>query len=105
MSHKFLYQNVLDLGFVRKDLGDSVFFSQNGYDWFIVTMKLAPRIHAEWDSETHEVQLTRYDKKHNILGRMPIVSMLHLQKMIEFFGKEKSKSKGCVDCDKSRLHD
>lgn len=89
IQHQINYKEVIDLGFKRKDLGnDSVFFNQYGFEWFIVIMKLKKGIYAEWDCTTKEVELVHYEKE-NVIGRMPIVDLEHLKKMITFFKGEK----------------
>jgi len=79
------YQTVIDLGFEREQMEDDVLFKQNGYQWFLVTKKLTKRIIAEWSCESKTVQLVRYDKKDNVLGRLDVNSVYELEKYIEFF--------------------
>ena len=40
-------------GFDREEHSDSIFFNQNGYDWFTVTKTLAKNLYIDWDCETH----------------------------------------------------
>lgn len=87
---KFHYSEVLELGFKRENLQDHLFFNQNGYEWFVVTKKLSKGIKAEWDCETHTIEIIRYDKEDNVLGRMSILSREHLKSILNFFGKEAS---------------
>jgi hypothetical protein len=89
MENQFTYKEVIDLGFVREDLGDSVFFDQNGYDWFVVTMKLDKGIQLEWDCETHTVTLNRYNKKYDRLGKIDVPNLFTLKSIINFYTDKK----------------
>jgi hypothetical protein len=80
----------MDLGFKRKEMNDSIFIKKNGYQWFIVTMKLNKGIVAEWCCENRTVELVRY-KKSDVLQRMPVKSLDELKKYVEFF-TQKSKT-------------
>lgn len=82
---KFLYKDVINKGFVRQDQNDSVFFDQNGYNWFLVTLQLRKNIYLDWECTTHEVELIRIDKDATIKGRIQIKSEEHLVELIDFF--------------------
>ena len=89
-QEKINYQDVMDLGFKRKDEHDPVFVKQNGYDWFIVTKKLAKGIYLDWDSETKFVQLIRH-KKGFIKTKYNVKNLAELKMIDSFFTHEGEK--------------
>jgi len=85
MQEQINYSDVIELGFKRQDMDDQVFFNQNGYSWFLVTKKLTKGIVAEWDCEKKTVELVKYNKKSDVLGRLQITSLKDLIDLIDFF--------------------
>ena len=94
---KFEYQKVIDLGFEREDDTDSMFAETYGWHPFYTTLKLTKRIYLNWDCETREIQMIRYDKESSILGRMKIESEEMLMSILKFFGKIKTEEKPNID--------
>jgi len=97
---KFRYNDVMELGFTREDLDDSVFEGTNGYRWFTVTMKLAKlkggeRIELHWDCETHLVYISRYSKDSVIITRLVVESGSRLKEIILLFTGEYNMEKAC----------
>lgn len=83
---KFDYHEVIKLGFERTDLGDNVFFAQNGYDWFTVQLTIK-HFQFDWDSTTHEINLIRYDgclEKDISVKRLATVKIISME-MLKFF--------------------
>lgn len=73
-NKKIQYKQVIALGFKRKDLGgDSVFFDEHGYDWFIASKTLVKergcKIVANWHPETKDIEVLYLDKKRNVVSR------------------------------------
>ena len=88
------YKEVMDLGFDREEHSDSIFFNQNGYDWFTVTKTLAKNLYIDWDCETHQVELIRWKPKGGyILNRMTLGTIEEVKKCIDFFTKKDPKKK------------
>ena len=81
------YQDVIDLGFKRKNMNDHIFEQQNGYGWFLVRMKLYKGIVAEWSCETRTVEIVRY-KKINVQQRLQVSNLENLKNYIGFFTKK-----------------
>ena len=81
------YQDVIDLGFKRKNMNDHIFEQQNGYEWFLVRMKLYKGIVAEWSCENRTVQIVRYEK-HTVQQRLQVSNLQNLKNYIEFFTKK-----------------
>ena len=79
------YADVIALGFTRQDISDTVFESQYGYIWFLVTKELTKNIRAEWDCNDRTVEIVRYDKDSNILGKMPLQDLSVLKTFINFY--------------------
>lgn len=89
MTDGITYKQAIDLGFKRQDQHDSVFFDDNGYDWFLVTMKLAKRVELDWDCQTHDVTMYRYDRDANVKGMIPLENIESVKEMIDFYKKTK----------------
>lgn len=81
------YKDVIDLGFLRQQETDHVFFNQYGFDWFIVDMKLQKGLRASWDCNSRLVELIRYDEEKSIKGRMPVIDLQDLKDKLAFYGK------------------
>lgn len=81
------YSDVIKLGFTRQDQNDNVFFSQFGYGYFIVTLKINNQIYFDWDCNDRTVKLTRVDKEQTIKGTIEVENLKHLVKLLDFFGK------------------
>jgi hypothetical protein len=88
-NSKIDYRSVMNLGFVREEGSDPIFFEKNGYDWFLVRKKIDKKIIAEWDCETKLVRIIRINNSQNILAEMPIQNLEHLKNIIMFFSKKK----------------
>ncbi len=71
--NKISYKQVIALGFKRKEFGnDSVFFDENGYEYFVAKQTILKtqgvKIVAYWHPETKEIELL-YLKKENVISR------------------------------------
>lgn len=87
---QFFYKDVMDLGFIRSDQEDNVFFNQNGYNYFICTKQLTKTIHLDWDSEDKTVRLIKTDKKGcHIRGTIMVNDMDQLKMYINFLTSKK----------------
>lgn len=84
-QEKINYQDVIDLGFERQDESDPVFFKQNGYDWFIVTLEVSKKLYFDWDSESKTVQMIRTSKDENIKARYLVRNLDELKILVKFF--------------------
>ena len=87
-SENFLYQELIDLGFERENINDSVFEDQHGYECFYVTKHLTKYIVLDWDSTTQKIELVRYDKKDNVLNRWKDMEKDLALKLIEFYAEK-----------------
>ena len=79
------YSEVKELGFVREEINDDMFFDQYGFGYFLMTKKVAKKIELDWDCNTRLVKLIRVDKQGNIKGTLPINSLEYLKYIIDFF--------------------
>ena len=86
------YQDVIDLGFKRENMNDSVFESQYGYKWFLVTKKLYKGIVAEWNCNDRTVKIVRY-KKSDVKSKIEVEDLKELKKYIAFFTKKNNTQK------------
>lgn len=81
------YSDVIKLGFTRQDQNDNVFFSQFGYGYFIVTLKISNQIYFDWDCNDRTVNMIRVDNQQSIKGTIEVENLKHLVKLLDFFGK------------------
>ena len=80
---KFIYKNLVDLGFKRYTLGDG--FDIQGFEDFYLHFKVNKLIEFEWyPLEYNEVRMVRYDKE-NIKNVIIIQDMDSLKMMLNFF--------------------
>jgi len=90
--NKISYKQVIALGFKRKEFGnDSVFFDENGYEYFVAKQTILKtqgvKIVAYWHPETKEVELL-YLKKENVISRQKFSGQHGLARyraILEFF--------------------
>lgn len=90
--NKINYKQVIALGFKRKEFGnDSVFFDQNGYEYFVAKQTILKtqgvKIVAYWHPETKEIELL-YLKKENVISRQKFSGQHGLARyraILEFF--------------------
>jgi membrane-bound inhibitor of C-type lysozyme len=88
---KFDYSKVEELGFKRFELNCSVFLKQNGYDCFFMFKKLTNlpkggRLELQWDCETHQITVNRFDKQDLILSQFVIEDEQQLEMLLVIFG-------------------
>lgn len=92
--HKFEYQELIELGFKRKDDMDSVFFNHTGYQPFHLTLNLTKKISLEWDSDpgSDRYQAVRlYRKVSQSHYKIVVVrSESSLHEIIDFFSDKQS---------------
>ena len=86
----FWYEQVQEMGFVREDYRDSAVFSKTGQHPFfmqryLMKVKNVGEITFQWDYETGKIEMIRCDNDCNVLGRIEIRNMEHLQEIINFF--------------------
>ncbi len=55
--NKHLYSDILNLGFKRESMNDSVFFKQYGFECFYLDLKISKKYSLSWDCITHNVTL------------------------------------------------
>jgi len=90
------YDDCLKLGFKRKEMSDHLFFNQNGYEWFLVSLKINKEICFEWDCETKIVSMVKY-KGSDIKNRRYIENIETLKNIVTFFTDNNPKSKEVLD--------
>jgi hypothetical protein len=81
---EFFYKEVINLGFKRIGENDSVFFDQNGYEWFRVEMKLKKNLYLDWDCESHEVHLVKWKSKDgSIKNKIQLKTIREIKNIIQ----------------------
>ena len=91
------YIDVMDLGFEEEFPPDDVFYNKYGYEYSLVTKWVAKDIFLDWDKTTGFCEMIRVKGEgENILGRMPIIDLDHLERMIAFFSEEKTSKEESV---------
>ena len=87
-QEEIAYKCLLDKGFKRKNLGsDKVFFNEFGYEWFILSKKLAKNWFMNWDPSTRKVELLKEDKAGFILIRERMKDEEEVDRFIRLLGK------------------
>jgi hypothetical protein len=86
---KINYKAVIDYGFKVEPQTDDVYYDQYGYNWNIITLDLTKKIYLDWDQTTQLCEMIRIDNNRecNIMARLPIRDVAHLEEIIEFYGK------------------
>lgn len=85
-QQKITYEEIMSLGGKRSDRkDDSVFFAQNGFYDFDVTIKLSKRISVDWSNTTHLARITRCDKEQSILSTIPVYDLEDLKRFVHLF--------------------
>tara|TARA_R110002012_G_scaffold255141_1_gene434812 strand:+ start:6515 stop:6772 length:258 start_codon:yes stop_codon:yes gene_type:complete len=82
---KIKYKDLVQLGFERENLSDTVHYEIYGTESFVMTLKLTKKIYLTWDCEDREVFLIRGNKEGDILGKHPVVNTLDIANWIRFF--------------------
>lgn len=83
------YHQIVDLGFKRFEMPDTVFYGMYGYQCFTMTLKLSKKVTASWCCESRLVELWHIDKQDNIHARLPVEDIETLKRWITFFKKPK----------------
>lgn len=79
------YCEVIKLGFEREDPGDTVFFNEYGFEYFIVYLNVSKGVSFDWCPITRKVEMLRGNKKGDLLARHKIKDIDELIKWIKFF--------------------
>jgi len=83
------YADLINLGFNRVDLQDSIYFNQHGYESFIVQLETEIGVTFVWKPDERTCEAQRIDEEGNITRRMPVKDLDHLKILIKFFTKGK----------------
>lgn len=59
-----IFNEVIKLGFKKEKCEDSVFYKQNGFEYFSVSLKISKKYSMDWDVKTHHINLYKY---HNLI--------------------------------------
>jgi hypothetical protein len=82
-----IYEKLVQLGFQRFDLKDSVHFRLYGWDAFFLSRKIGTRHELVFEPTTpEEVQLNKYDKERVIIAKWVIRDFDTVKKLVELFG-------------------
>jgi len=82
-----MYEKLIQLGFKRLDIKDSVHFRQYGWETFELSKKLGTKHELVFEPTTpDEVQLNKYDKEKTIIAKWVIKDFDTVKKLVELFG-------------------
>ena len=73
----------MDLGFVRIDDKDEVWFDEYGYNYFIVYKDITPHIILDWNPIDQKITLHYCDEEGMILSKFQIKSKEKLEAFIK----------------------
>lgn len=80
------YSDVMALGFKEEPQKDKVYYNDFGYEYVIISKRIAKSIVVYWTKNERTLEAVRLSKdEHNVLGRMPIVNIEHLKTLITFY--------------------
>ena len=84
---KHRYDTLISLGFEYKLLGDQLYIDQYGYHWFLVQFKLGSGIMLDWNIQTQQIDLKRWNKGGggSLLATIENLSEDDIKMYIEFF--------------------
>lgn len=85
MQEPINYKDVVDLGFIRKEQSDSIFYDCYGFGYYLMSKKLYKGISAWWDINSRTVRIIRCNKRGDILGTILVLNLEELKLFIEFF--------------------
>ena len=80
---RFTYSEVIELGFIRTDDHDEVFFNEYGYDYFIVHKEITYNLGLDWNPKNQKVTLYFSDDDGFVKGKIKIKSKKKLKKFIK----------------------
>lgn len=85
------YKEIIRLGFDIETDTDKVYFDEYGFDYYIINKHLTKKIYLDWAKETRLCEMIRLDntRDNNIMARMPIKNLEHLEEIIDFFCNDK----------------
>lgn len=81
---QFNYQDLLNLGFDRLEINDSIFENQHGYKCFYLTKEIKKGFEFIWDCEDRKCEFRRC-KKGRILSKYIVSSIEEIKMIIKFF--------------------
>ena len=87
---KFKYKEVIDLGFIRDEVSDSVYFDIHGTGYLLVYLQICYKNYDyvfNWSQENRCVNLLKCDKDGNIKMHHEVESMAQLKMLIELLKK------------------
>jgi len=89
MQQQINYCDIMALDFTAEDGNDEVFEKMHGYPYTIFTKMLAPTLMLDWNQTTRLCELLVIDPEDgHIFERIPIVDLMHLQRIIDAFGRQ-----------------
>ena len=86
-QEKINYDKIIALGFTVEVNNDSVYESEHGYSYCIITKQLTKKIYLDWAKETKLCKMVRLSKPKtgDIGAELPIKNIEHLKEMIDFY--------------------
>ena len=84
-NYKITYKQAKDLGFKRTEMIDNVFYNQNGFQDFVMELKIGEFV-FDWNNISHEVELRRILKGYKIAGKLKINSKDQFIDLLNLFG-------------------
>jgi hypothetical protein len=105
MKHEQInYKDIMDLGFTEEYHNDSVYQSQYGFPWSIITLKLTKRIYLDWEKETRLCWIYRTDNEEYIQAKRPIYNLAQLRDTVSFFLEKDKKVSPTESNDNQKLN-
>ncbi len=84
ITEKITYNSLLELGFKREDVDDSVWKGETGFDYFIVSKDYESYIFC-WDIHKHEISVEKIFQNGTIVETKKIKKLSVLKEILERF--------------------
>ena len=90
-NEKIYYSDIMDLGFSEEVQYDTVYESEHGYCYSIITKKLTKKIYLDWQKDTKICKIVRLSdpKTGSIATQLPVNNLNQLKEIINFFSDKK----------------
>ena len=86
-GREIYYEDIINLGFSKQIISDSVFEKQQGYMYQIITLKLNNYLEIDWDMVTMEASLINFDEDGSINAKYAIKDLEELKLIIKMVKK------------------
>lgn len=84
-QEKIKYKEIMSLGFKEEIVSDSVYYDDFGYDYAIITKKLAKYKFLQWEKDTRLCVFYKTNKDHDIVFTKEVKDIDEVKFIISLF--------------------